>query len=124
MLKLYEWSERDLNIFLVSLRCLIRSLNASCLISAYVGNERENGLKAVIRKNTDFVFAIKEINEEGKFIDYCGLIEIVKPLRIQSLGNYEFNAHFYGITKDNKFINIENLSLPPAESLQKPTLDY
>ena len=115
------WKLKDLNTFLVSLRYLVRSLNICCVITALMDDSQNS---FVLRKNSDFVVAVKDFENQQKFEGFCGLLEIVKPLRLQSLGNYELTAQFYGIVRDNKFIHVENLSLPPAESLQNHSLDY
>ena len=124
MMETEEWPERELNIFMVSLRSLMRSLNACCVITTSLGDVAEMK-RVVMRKGADFVVHVKEVDAGNAFSEYCGVIDIVKPLRVMSLGNYELAAKCYGIVKDNKYINVENLSLPPADSMQKTnTLDY
>lgn len=122
-LDLENWSPKELYSFLISLRSLIRSLNATCLVTACM-KSCDADQRFIIRKYTDFVVAIKDIGNSLAFKEYCAMLVVVKPLKLQSLGNYPIGAVYYGVLRDNKYVNVENLSLPPAESMQKVTLDY
>ena len=53
------------------------------------------------------------------------MLEIKKNVSLQSLANYDFPSFVFGLIRDNKFLTIENLSLPPADSENNTKiLDY
>ena len=123
-LDLNDWDLRKLNSFMVSIKTLVRSLNGVCLISANLSAAGKE-LGFICEKHSDLVMAMKDFPENNPFIGFCGTLEIKKNVSLQSLANYDFPTFVFGLVRDNKFLTIENLSLPPADSENNTKiLDY
>lgn len=123
-LNLSDWDNKALNIFFLSLRSLLRSLNAVCLISVNPAFGTDLS-QLICENNSDFVLGVKDFEEKNPFIGFNAMLEIRKNVRLMMLSNYEINNYVLGVIRDNKFLSVENLSLPPADSMSgSKAIDY
>lgn len=123
-LNLSQWENKELNIFWISLRSLLRSLNAVCLIS--INTSFGNDMSTLIcENNADFVLAVEDFEEKNPFVGFNAMLKLRKNVRLMTLGNYEISNYVLGVIRDNKFLSVENLSLPPADSMSgSKAIDY
>ena len=111
--------------FMKSLKSLVSSLNAVCLVTV-AGVSLPAETLELLEVCSDTVLSSEAFIESGgSFGDYSGLLRVVKPYRHHSLQNTDFEALTFGIKRDWRHIFIEPLSLPPegAEGT-KETLEY
>lgn len=127
----------DMPSFMFTLRCLTRSRkNCTCLVTIYselilaspfpIVLERLYNLSDGIVKLSSFVDM-----SITPYVDYNGIAEIIKTAKINSTAyHYEKDVCDWGfrITKNNRFLVFDKLSLPPCdEASSKATevsLDY
>ncbi|CAG9313376.1 unnamed protein product [Blepharisma stoltei] len=103
--------------FLQSLKLLVKSLNAICMITSLTSG-LETELVTLLNQSCDIVLSTENFAISGdSFGDYSGLLRIIKCPRIHSLKNIDFDALAFGIKLDRRHIAVESLSLPPADSL-------
>jgi len=123
-LNLSQWENKELNIFWASLRCLLRSLNAVCLVS--VNPSFANDMATLISENNaDLVLAVEDFEDKNPFVGFSAMLKIRKNVRLTTLGNYDIANNILGVVRDNKFLSVENLSLPPADSMSgSKAIDY
>jgi hypothetical protein len=123
-LALQEWTNKGLNTFLISLKTLLRSLNAVCLLTVNT-NFSDGGKGFICEKHSDLVMVLKDFTEDNPFIGFCGMLEVKKNVALQSLACYDLPSRVFGVIRDQKFLSVENLSLPPADSSSNSkVLDY
>ena len=99
-------------------------MNAVCLVSVNFafGNDTS---KLICENNADFVLGVEDFEEKNPFIGFNAMVKIRKNVRLMTLGNYDIPSYVLGVIRDNKFLSVENLSLPPADSMSgSKAIDY
>lgn len=113
---------KQINYFLASLRALIRSIHAVCLLISVVPSDTL--LSFSLLKNIDFGMRITDFDNKTDLGEYCAILTITKPLALQSLSNFELRSLSFGIIRESKILDVSNFSMPPAGGVEKPALEY
>ncbi|OMJ67582.1 hypothetical protein SteCoe_35217 [Stentor coeruleus] len=112
----------QLNSFLASLRALVRSIYAVCLLISEVPSDPL--LSFTLLKNIDFGMKITDFDDKTDLGEYCASLSITKPLSLQSLGNFELRSLNFGIVREPKIIDVSNFTTPPVGGVGKSALEY
>jgi elongator complex protein 4 len=110
-------SHSELFQFFHSLKTLLRSLNAVCMITCptYLLNP---ALKVMIQNISDMVLECRSFAETGdSYGEYSGLLRVIKLPRLLTIQPIDLDANCFGIRLDRRFISVEKLSVPPEESI-------
>ena len=102
-----------------SLKTLLRSSNAVCLVTCPT-NLLSEDQRTMLRQTADIVFRCVSLDPDPA-TDFTGRLELLKPPRFHSLHNIDLETISYGLRLQGGGLTVEKLHLPPAPEVAAST---